>query len=155
MKIKSIAELKKIVKELKKKHKRIVFANGCFDILHVGHVRYLKAAKELGDYLIVGINSDKSTRLIKGEGRPLVREDERAEIVASIQYVDAVIIFDEPTAEKVLKELRPHIHAKGTDYTKETVPEKEVVKSYNGKIAIVGDKKTHSTKKLIRKIISS
>jgi rfaE bifunctional protein nucleotidyltransferase chain/domain len=128
---------------------RVVLANGCFDILHAGHVRYLMGAKALGDLLIVGVNSDKQVRILKGAGRPVMPETERAEIVASLEPVDLVTIFDEPTVEALLLALKPDIHAKGTDYTEETVPEREVVRSYGGRVAIVGDPKEHSTSELI------
>ncbi|MDX6614076.1 MAG: D-glycero-beta-D-manno-heptose 1-phosphate adenylyltransferase [Blastocatellia bacterium] len=128
----------------------VIFANGCFDPLHVGHVRYLQGAKALGDLLVVGLNSDRQVRDLKGLGRPLVPERQRAEIVAALEAVDFVTIFDEPTVETLLLALRPDIHAKGTDYTEETVPERDVVRSYGGKVAIVGDPKDHSSTDLIR-----
>src|ERR687893_2120086 len=109
---------------------RVVFANGCFDLLHVGHVRYLEAARALGDLLVVGVNADEQVRRLKGEGRPLVPERERAEVVASLRAVDLVTVFAEPTVEQLLLAVRPDIHAKGTDYTVDTVPEREVVRSY-------------------------
>ncbi len=133
---------------------RIVFANGCFDILHVGHVRYLEAARALGDLLVVGINSDAQVRALKGEGRPFMPERERAEVVASIRAVDLVTIFPEPTVAPLLLAIRPDIHAKGTDYTAETVPERDVVRSYGGRIQIVGDPKDHSSTEIARKVIS-
>lgn len=128
---------------------RIVLANGCFDLLHVGHVRYLSGARELGDFLVVGINSDEQVKQLKGAGRPFMSELERAEIVASLRVVDAVTIFPEPTVEELILALRPDIHAKGTDYTVDTVPERAVVRSYGGTVAIVGDPKDHSTTKLL------
>ncbi len=133
---------------------RIVLANGCFDILHVGHVRYLEGARLLGDLLIVGINSDEQVRALKGEGRPLVPERERAELVASLRAVDIVSIFPEPTVEALIRALRPDVHAKGTDYTEETVPERDVVISCGGRVAIVGDPKDHSTTEMIGKVNS-
>ena len=133
---------------------RIVFANGCFDLLHVGHVRYLKAAKALGDLLVVGINSDDQARRLKGEGRPLVSQDHRAEVVASLEAVDLVTIFEEPTVEQLLLALTPDIHAKGTDYTEDTVPERDVVRSYGGRVAIVGDQKDHSSSQMIERVSS-
>lgn len=132
--------------------KRVVFANGCFDILHAGHVRYLAGARALGDLLVVGVNSDRQVGALKGPGRPIMRAAERAEIVASVEAVDFVTIFDEPTVEVLLLALRPDIHAKGTDYTEETVPEREVVRSYGGRVAIVGDPKDHSTSELIARL---
>jgi len=131
---------------------KIVFANGCFDVLHVGHVRYLQGAKAQGDLLVVGINSDKQVAVLKGPGRPIIPETERAEMVASIAAVDFVTVFDEPTVENLLLALRPDIHAKGTDYTEETVPEREVVRSYGGRVAIVGDPKNHSTSEILDKM---
>lgn len=133
---------------------RIVLANGCFDILHAGHVRYLAGAKELGDLLIVAVNSDQHVTVLKGPGRPIMPERERAEIVASLEAVDLVTIFPEPTVEALLLALKPDIHAKGTDYTEETVPEREVVRSYGGRVAIVGDPKDHSTTELIGRLAS-
>jgi rfaE bifunctional protein nucleotidyltransferase chain/domain len=131
---------------------RIVFANGCFDLLHVGHVRYLEAAKALGDLLIVGVNSDDQARRLKGEGRPLLPQDQRAEIVASLEAVDLVTIFAEPTVEQLLLALKPDIHAKGTDYTEDSVPERDVVRSYGGRVAIAGDPKDHSSSEMIEKL---
>ena len=133
---------------------RIVFANGCFDLLHVGHVRYLEAARALGDLLVVGINGDEQVRALKGEGRPLVLERERAEVVASLRAVDLVTIFHEPTVRELLLALRPDIHAKGTDYTVETVPERDVVRSFGGRVQIVGDPKDHSSTEMARKVSS-
>jgi rfaE bifunctional protein nucleotidyltransferase chain/domain len=130
---------------------RIVLANGCFDILHAGHVRYLEGARALGDVLIVGINSDAQVARLKGPGRPLVCERERAELVASLQAVDLVTIFAEPTVTELLLALKPDVHAKGTDYTEETVPERDVVRSYGGRVAIVGDPKDHSTSEILKR----
>ena len=131
---------------------RVVFANGCFDLLHVGHVRYLEAAKGLGDLLVVGINSDEQVRLLKGEGRPFVTARERAEVIASLRAVDYVTVFHEPTVTELLLALRPDIHAKGTDYTEESVPEREVVRSFGGRVQIVGDPKDHSSTEMLRKV---
>lgn len=130
----------------------IVFANGCFDVLHVGHVRYLEAAKALGDLLIVGINSDEQARRLKGEGRPVLSQDQRAEIVAALEAVDFVTIFEEPTVEQLLLALKPDIHAKGTDYAVDSVPERDVVRSFGGRVAIVGDPKNHSSSEMIDKV---
>jgi len=138
----------------KSKGSRIVLANGCFDVLHAGHVRYLEAARSLGDLLVVGINSDKQTAALKGVGRPILPERERAEIVASLEFVDLVTIFDEPTVAELLLAITPDIHAKGTDYTEETVPERDVIRSYGGRVAIVGDPKGHSTSQLLKKVSS-
>ena len=131
---------------------RVVFANGCFDILHVGHVRYLEAARALGDLLVVGINADEQVRRLKGPGRPFVSERERAEVIASLRAVDLVTIFSEPTVEALLQALRPDVHAKGTDYTVETVPEREVVRAYGGHVAIVGDPKDHSSSQMVMQL---
>jgi len=131
---------------------RIVFANGCFDVLHVGHVRYLAGARELGDLLIVGINSDEQVAIQKGTGRPVLPASERAEIVAALESVSYVTIFDEPTVEELLLALKPDVHAKGTDYTTDTVPERDVVRSYGGRVAIVGDPKDHSTSAIIARL---
>lgn len=128
---------------------RIVLANGCFDLLHVGHIRYLEAARRLGDILVVGINSDEQVKGLKGENRPLMPENERAEIVAALRFVDLVTIFGEPTVAELIRAIRPDVHAKGTDYTEETVPEREIVREYGGRTAIVGDPKDHSTTALI------
>jgi rfaE bifunctional protein nucleotidyltransferase chain/domain len=136
----------------KKDGRRIVFANGCFDVLHVGHVRYLEGAKVLGDVLVVAVNSDEQVRKQKGEDRPLIPQDQRAEIVSALAAVDFVTIFDEPTVAELLLALKPDIHAKGTDYTEDTVPERDVVRSYGGRVAIAGDPKDHSSGKMIERI---
>ncbi len=130
----------------------IVFANGAFDLLHAGHVRYLEAAKAEGDWLVVGVNSDESVRAAKGPSRPIVPESERAEIVAALACVDAVVLFDEASPAGLIAELAPDVHAKGTDYTAETVPERDVVRSYGGRTAIVGDPKDHATSDLVERI---
>jgi len=134
----------------KAKGARIVLANGCFDVLHAGHVRYLEGARAQGDLLVVGINSDAQVARLKGEGRPLLPARDRAELIASLEVVDAVTIFDEPTVTELLLAIKPDVHAKGTDYTEETVPERDVVRSYGGRVAIVGDPKDHSTSEMIR-----
>ena len=128
----------------------ITLANGCFDLLHVGHVRYLHAAKELGGRLVVDLNSDESVRSLKGEGRPLMPAEERAEILAALADVDAVVIFPEPDVRAIIREIHPDIQAKGTDYTAESVPEADVVREYGGRVAIVGDPKNHSASDIIR-----
>lgn len=130
---------------------RVTLTNGVFDVLHVGHVRYLRAAKALGGRLIVAVNADASVRALKGEGRPRMPAAERAEILAALEGVDAVVIFDEPDVRALIREVRPDIHAKGTDYTVETVPEREVVAECGGRVEIVGDPKDHSTSEMIRK----
>lgn len=133
---------------------RIVLANGCFDLLHVGHIRYLEGAKGLGDLLVVGVNSDEQVRAQKGGGRPFMPERERAEIIASIRAVDFVTVFPEPSVEQLLLAIRPDIHAKGTDYTEESVPERDVVRSYGGRVCIVGDPKDHSSTEMLKKVMS-
>jgi rfaE bifunctional protein nucleotidyltransferase chain/domain len=135
----------------KEKGRRVILANGCFDLLHAGHVRYLEGARSLGDLLVVGINSDDQVTRLKGQGRPILPERDRAEIVASLEAVDLVTIFDEPTVTELLLATRPDIHAKGTDYTEDTVPERDVVRSFGGRVRIVGDPKDHSTSELIRR----
>src|SRR5262245_3694378 len=130
---------------------RIALANGLFDLLHVGHVRYLEAAKREGDVLVVGINSDASAKELKGPGRPVVPQNERAEIVAALACVDYVTLFDEPTVEPLIRALAPVIHCKGTDYTPETVPERRAVLETGGRVAIVGDPKDHATRDLIKR----
>jgi len=134
----------------KRAGERITLANGCFDLLHVGHVRYLQAAKELGGKLVVAVNSDSSVRTLKGESRPIMPEHERAEILAALASVDAVVIFLEPDVRALIREIQPDIQAKGTDYTAESVPERDVVTSYGGRVAIVGDPKNHSATEIIR-----
>ena len=129
---------------------RITLANGCFDLLHVGHVRYLHAAKGLGGRLVVALNSDESVRSLKGEGRPLMPAEERAEILAALTDVDAVVIFRERDVRAIIREIHPDLHAKGTDYTAESVPEGDVVREYGGRVAIVGDPKNHSASEIIR-----
>jgi rfaE bifunctional protein nucleotidyltransferase chain/domain len=153
-KIKPLQELKKIVEEHRFSGRKIVFANGCFDLVHAGHIRYLESAKALGDILIVGINGDSCVAALKGAGRPLQPEAERAEILASMACVDYVLLFDAPTVDGILKELEPDVHAKGTDYTEESVPERETVLAYGGQVAIAGDPKDHSTRDLIQTILT-
>jgi len=131
---------------------RIVLANGCFDVLHVGHVRYLAGARQLGDILVVGVNSDEQVAIQKGAGRPVLPVHERAEIVAALESVTYVTIFNEPTVAQLLLALKPNVHAKGTDYTTDTVPERDVVRSYGGQVAIVGDPKDHSTSEIIARL---
>jgi|SRR5882672_8176892 len=140
------------VTEEKAKGARIVLANGCFDVLHAGHVRYLEGARALGDLLVVGVNSDSQVARLKGDGRPILPERDRAELVASLTAVDLVTVFDEPTVTELLLTIKPDIHAKGTDYTEETVPERDVVRSYGGSVRIVGDPKDHSTSELLKKV---
>jgi len=130
----------------------VAFANGCFDLLHVGHVRYLQSAAAEADRLIVAINDDDSVRRLKGEGRPVLAAAHRAELVAALRGVDYVVIFPEPTVGPLLETLKPDVHCKGTDYTVDTVPERDVVKGYGGRVAIVGDPKDHSTRDLLARI---
>ena len=132
----------------------IAFANGCFDLLHVGHVRYLQGARAEADRLVVAINSDASTRGLKGEGRPILDERARAELVGALACVDYVVIFDDLTVDRLLNLLKPDVHCKGTDYTLDTVPERATVKAYGGRVAIVGDPKDHSTRTLLAKLAS-
>jgi D-glycero-beta-D-manno-heptose 1-phosphate adenylyltransferase len=133
--------------------RRIVLANGVFDLLHVGHVRYLGAARALGDVLVVALNSDASVRRLKGQGRPIMSAAERAELVGALRPVDAVVVFEEDTVDRVVGALRPDVQAKGTDYTEATVPERAAVLAAGGRVAIAGDPKDHSTRDLIRVII--
>ena len=149
--IKNHNKLKEVIEKHKREGKKIIFGNGCFDILHVGHIRYIKSAKALGDILVIAINSDKSLEKIK-KRKPIISEDERLEILSAIKYIDYLTLFDEERVDKLILLLKPHIHAKGTDYTMENVPERNTVLSYGGKIAIVGDLKTHSSSDLIKKI---
>ncbi|MHC4197829.1 MAG: adenylyltransferase/cytidyltransferase family protein [Planctomycetota bacterium] len=141
-------KLASVLEGLKAGGKRVVLCNGCFDVLHVGHIRCLSGAKALGDVLVVGVNSDSSVKEIKGPKYPLMSEGERMEIVAALRDVDYVTCFSEASADSLLLKLRPDVHAKGTDYTRENVPERETVLSYGGDIAIVGDPKNHSSTQL-------
>lgn len=138
-------ELRPFGERLRNQQLRIAFANGCFDLLHVGHIRYLQAAKGEGDVLVVGVNSDRAVTALKGSGRPLMPEAARAELIAALECVDYVVVFDAVSAENLLRELRPHVHCKGTDYSESTVPEQAVVASMGGSVRIVGDPKSHST----------
>lgn len=149
-KILSREELKRHVQNWRARGEKITLANGCFDLLHVGHVRYLHAAKQLGGRLVVAINSDESVRALKGEARPLMPAEERAEILAALSDVDAVVIFAEPDVRALIREIRPDIHAKGTDYTAESVPEQDTVLECGGRVEIVGDPKDHSATEFIR-----
>jgi D-glycero-beta-D-manno-heptose 1-phosphate adenylyltransferase len=153
-KIQSLGEIKKAIQALRAAGRKTVFANGCFDLLHVGHIRYLQKARALGDMLVLGINSDASVAVLKGKGRPLQPEAERAEILAALDCVDYVLVFDALTVDGILRELQPDIHAKGTDYTGKSVPERNTVLSYGGQVAIAGDPKDHSTRDLIQTILS-
>ena len=144
--------LQEIAAELRRLKKTLVFANGCFDTLHVGHIRYLEGAKAEGDILIVGVNADASVGNLKGQGRPILDENARARLVAAVRAVDYVVLFAEPTVEGLLEEVRPQVHAKGTDYTQETVPERAIAERLGIRIAIVGDPKKHSTRELIETV---
>jgi rfaE bifunctional protein nucleotidyltransferase chain/domain len=146
------AEVARRVEAVRARGGRIVLTNGAFDLLHVGHVRSLEHARTLGELLIVAINSDRSVAESKGAGRPIMPERERAEIVAALQCVDLVTIFDEKTAEATIRRIRPHVHAKGQDYTAESVPERALVESLGGRVAIVGDPKNHATTDLVARI---
>lgn len=145
-------ELIERVQEARKSGARIILTNGCFDVLHVGHVRYLTGARALGDILVVGVNSDIQVARLKGPGRPVMPENERAEIIAALESVNYVTIFDEPTVEELLLALKPDVHAKGSDYSEDTVPERAVVRSYGGRVAIVGDNKDHSTSAILARL---
>ncbi len=151
----SRAELLTRVAEARRDGRTIAFANGCFDLLHVGHIRYLNAAAQEADILIVAINDDQSVRSLKGNGRPILNEADRAELVAALRCVDIVTIVPEPTVGPLLEAIRPDVHCKGTDYTLDSVPEREVVRAYGGRIAIVGDPKDHSTRDLLARIAGS
>jgi rfaE bifunctional protein nucleotidyltransferase chain/domain len=153
-KIVSREELRQRVAAWRDAGERITLANGNFDLLHVGHVRYLSGAKALGGQLVVAINSDESVRALKGEGRPIMPAEERAEIVAALSDVDAVVIFSELDVRAIIREIRPDIQAKGTDYTVDTVPERDAVAEYGGRVEIVGDAKDHSTSEIIRSRLS-
>ncbi len=151
-KLKTAGELKDLVSRFRKEGKTVSFANGCFDIIHVGHIRYLKGAKREGDILIVGINSDDSVKKIKGSDRPVMPEDERAEILAAFECVDYLHIFDEPTVKGLLEKIEPDVHCKGTDYTRDTVPERDTAQKLGIRIAITGDPKNHSSSEYIEDI---
>jgi rfaE bifunctional protein nucleotidyltransferase chain/domain len=142
-------ELAEVVGRWRAAGETITLANGCFDLLHVGHVRYLRGARSLGGKLVVAINSDQSTRRLKGPGRPAMPQQERAEILAALACVDAVVIFDEPDVRPLIREIKPDVQAKGTDYTRETVPERDEVMAHGGRVEIVGDPKDHSTTEIL------
>ncbi len=150
--IPSLDSAASVADNLRAAGKTLVFTNGCFDLLHVGHVRSLEDARSLGDYLFVGINSDRAVSALKGPGQPVHTETERAEVLSCLAAVDFVVVFDDATADAAILKIRPHVHAKGTDYTEETVPERETVLSYGGKVAIVGDPKNHSTKDILARL---
>jgi len=145
-------ELAEVVAGWRAAGQTVTLANGCFDLLHVGHVRYLRGAKALGGKLIVAINSDQSVRKLKGPGRPAMPELERAEIISALECVDAVVIFDEPDVRALIREIKPNVQVKGTDYTCDSVPERDEVLAHGGRVEIVGDPKDHSTTELLGKI---
>jgi D-glycero-beta-D-manno-heptose 1-phosphate adenylyltransferase len=144
-------QLRERVAEWRQQGAKITLTNGCFDVLHVGHIRYLHGAKELGGKVVVGVNADRTVRQLKGEGRPRTPEHERAEVIAALEDVDAVVIFTEPDVRALIREIHPDIHAKGTDYTAESVPERDEVAKYGGRVAIVGDPKDHSSTELLKR----
>ena len=151
----TIDEAVRLAERLRAEGKRIVLANGCFDVLHVGHVRYLREARKLGDVLFVALNDDAAVTRLKGPGRPVMPLDERAEILGALRDVDHVVVFGDDTADALVTRLRPHVHAKGTDYTTETVPEAATVRALGGRVAITGDPKSHSTRDLIATIVAT
>jgi rfaE bifunctional protein nucleotidyltransferase chain/domain len=151
-KIVDLAGAQARVAEARAAGRSVSFANGCFDLLHVGHVRYLEGAKAEGDVLVVGVNGDGSVRRLKGEGRPLLSARERALLVAALRAVDLVLVFEEDDVSRLLLALRPDVHCKGTDYTPDTVPERDVVRGYGGRVAIVGDPKDHDTRVLLARL---
>jgi rfaE bifunctional protein nucleotidyltransferase chain/domain len=154
-KLKTLPELRKIIAAEKAEGKTIVLANGCFDLFHVGHIRYLRGARAKGDILVVAINSDASVRKLKGRGRPILSQRERAEILSAFSFVDYVTVFEQANVEKVLVALKPDVHVKGSDYTEETVPEKDTVRRYGGQVAIAGGPKIRNTSDIIKKIAKS
>lgn len=154
-KIGTLDEIRERLREARGAGRTVALANGCFDVLHVGHVRYLAAARAEADVLVVGVNADASVRRLKGPGRPLTPEADRAVMVAALESVDHVVVFPEDDVGALLLALRPDVHCKGTDYTADTVPEREVVRSYGGRVAIVGDPKDHDTRRLIERVRSA
>ena len=149
----TVQEAARLAARLRADGRRIVLANGCFDLLHVGHVRYLEAARALGDVLFVGINGDAAVARLKGPGRPLMPAGERVEVLSALRAVDHVVVFEEDTADMLIAAVRPHVHAKGTDYTPETVPERETVRAHGGTVVVVGDPKDHATRDAIQTIV--
>jgi rfaE bifunctional protein nucleotidyltransferase chain/domain len=150
-----IVSLERLIEDLvavRREGRKIILTNGCFDVLHVGHVRYLRGAKDLGGFLVVAVNSDSSVRSLKGQGRPILPADHRAQLVAALDCVDRVVLFDESDVTRIIEALKPDIHAKGTDYSTETVPEREVMRRLGGEVRIVGDPKDHSTRDLIEQV---
>jgi rfaE bifunctional protein nucleotidyltransferase chain/domain len=153
-KIGSLEDATRVVAGARASGRTVALANGCFDLLHVGHVRYLEGARAEADLLVVGVNGDGSVRRLKGPGRPLLESPDRALLVAALRSVDQVVVFEEDDVARLLLTLRPDVHCKGTDYTEDTVPERDVVRSYGGRVAIVGDPKDHDTRKLIARLRS-
>lgn len=153
-KVVSADTLSEIVRDLKKQSRRIVFANGCFDILHVGHIRYLREARALGDVLVVAVNDDASARALKGADRPWMNQEDRLEILSALSCIDYLVLFGDKDVSRLLRLLKPDVHAKGTDYTVDTVPEREVVKEYGGQTAITGDLKTRSSTEFATRVRS-
>ncbi len=151
-KLGTLAEVSERVSAARREGRTVALANGCFDVLHVGHLRYLEGARAEADVLVVGVNGDASVRRLKGEGRPVMPAEDRAMVVAALRAVDHVVVFEEDDVSRLLLTLRPDVHCKGTDYTPETVPERDVVRSYGGRVAIVGDPKHHDTRALIARI---
>lgn len=151
-KLQTLARLQKILREERKNGRKVVLANGCFDLVHVGHVRYLQGAKEQGDILVLALNSDQSIRKLKGPGRPILSQEERVEVLASFACVDYIILFDETNVEKLLEALRPDVHVKGSDYSRETVPEKETARRVGAEVAIAGGPKVRNTRDIIQTI---
>jgi D-glycero-beta-D-manno-heptose 1-phosphate adenylyltransferase len=151
-KIVSLAGAQARVAEARRAGRTVALANGCFDVLHVGHVRYLEGARREADLLVVGVNGDASVTRLKGPGRPVLGEEDRALLVAAVRAVDHVVVFAEDDVSRLLLALRPDVHCKGTDYTSETVPERDIVRSYGGRVAIVGDPKDHDTRSLLRRV---
>jgi rfaE bifunctional protein nucleotidyltransferase chain/domain len=151
-KVEVLDEVVRAVRAGRAAGRTVALANGCFDVLHAGHVRYLQGARAEADVLVVGVNGDASVRRLKGEGRPVMPEDDRATVVAALRAVDHVVVFPDDDVSALILALRPDVHCKGTDYTPETVPEKDVVRAYGGRVAIVGDAKDHDTRALLRRI---
>lgn len=148
----NLEQVKRRVEQARAGGKRVALANGVFDLLHVGHVRYLQGAKALADLLVVAVNSDASARALKGEGRPVVPEDERVELLCALRCVDLVVVFEEPDVRALIRALRPDVQVKGADYTPETIPERDEVLEYGGRVAVAGDAKDHSTSELVKKL---
>jgi rfaE bifunctional protein nucleotidyltransferase chain/domain len=151
-KIVTLARLRPLLADARHRGQRVALANGCFDVLHVGHVRYLNASRDQADVLVVGVNGDDSVRRLKGSGRPVLAQDERAQLVAALRAVDHVVVFAEDDVRVLIEALRPDVHCKGTDYTEDTVPERELVRAYGGRVAIVGDPKQHDTRALLARL---